>query len=72
MVRCKSTKDSLYGIGERIGEDTFANPHVRHFFTERYMRSLLGAFDILKIGESSATYENKKSAFIEAIAIKGK
>ena len=70
FIRCKSIHDPLYGKGERKGDHMFVDRHLRHFFSVTYMRSILSNFDILSIGESSASYDGKVSCFIDAIAKK--
>ena len=70
FVKCKSTKDCLYGKGERIGPDIFREGHVRHFFTPEYMKEMLGGFTILSLRTSSSAYHGKTSAFVSAVARK--
>ncbi len=70
FVKCKSTKDPLFGKGEKIEENTYFDGHLRHFFTEEYMQEILKDFRILEINEISLkkqTIGHKyKAAFIEA------
>ncbi len=68
FVKCKSTKDCLYGVGEEIGPDIFREGHVRHFFTPAYMKDVLGKFRLLSIRTSRSSYHGKTSAFVAAIA----
>ncbi len=70
FVKCKSIRDPLYGQGKKVGKDMFANPYVRHFFSKEYMSDTLQNFTILELEETTATYDGKDSAFIEAIARK--
>ncbi len=70
FVKCKSIHDPLYGQGEKVEEDMFANPYVRHFFSKDYMSKTLQNFTILDLEEANATYDGKDSAFIQAIARK--
>lgn len=54
MVRCKSTKDALYGKGEEIGKDMFVdNGKPRHFFTVAYLKEVLNEFKLLSIEEKT-------------------
>ncbi len=68
FVKCKSTKDCLYGAGEEIGPDIFREGHVRHFFTPAYMKEMLRDFNILSLRTSSSSYHGKTSAFVSAVA----
>lgn len=68
FVKCKSTKDCLYGIGERVGPDMYLSDHLRHFFTPEYLREVLAPFHVLTLKESSSAYHGKISAFVEAHA----
>lgn len=69
FIKCKSVEDSIYGKGEKLGEDLYMFGHQRHFFSEDYMRSVLGRdFEVLDIGSTSAEYDGKRSAFVEAVA----
>lgn len=71
FIKCKSTGDALYGVGEKIGPDMYyKNNHVRHFFSKEYMKEKLARFDLIKIRKTSSVYRHYKSAYIEAIATK--
>lgn len=70
FVKCKSTKDTYYGEGERVGEHMYVRSYLRHFFTPEYMRKQLNDFTVLTLDETAAEYDGKTSAFIEAVAIK--
>lgn len=70
FIKCKSTDDTLYGKGVRVGKDMYRKDHVRHFFTKEYMREKLLPFHVINIKKSSSVYRGHKSAFIEAIAMK--
>lgn len=69
---CKSTQDPLYGKGEKIENDMFENEgHVRHFFSEGYMRECLAdKFTIIELEEKTDLLYGKTSSFIECIAQK--
>jgi len=69
-LSCKSTNDTLYGQGEKMGTDTFLNGHIRHFFSEKYMRTKLEKFKIIDISEISGDYHGFNSTFIQAIVTK--
>lgn len=70
FIKCKSTKDSLYGIGQKGEADMFFYKHWRHFFTKNYMEKKLGDFSIVEIDESETSEYGFHSAFVEAIARK--
>ncbi len=70
FIRCKSIHDPFYGQGTKIGKDMFFLEHERHFFSCEYMREKLHHFDVLSLQETSSSYDQKKSFFIEAIARK--
>ncbi|NQV13437.1 MAG: class I SAM-dependent methyltransferase [Parcubacteria group bacterium] len=70
FIKCKSTDDSLYGQGKKVGSDMYDKGHVRHFFSKEYMAAKLKQFKIIKIRKTSSTYHLYKSSFIEAVAIK--
>lgn len=70
FVRCKSTKDVFFGEGERVGENMFLRGHLRHFFTPDYMRKQLKDFEVLLLEETTAEYNGRISAFVEAVARK--
>ncbi len=68
FVKCKSVEDPLFGRGKQIGPDTFRDDHVRHFFSKAYMRRQLESFHDVRIRKSSGTYDDHRSAYIEASA----
>lgn len=70
FIKCKSTEDLLYGQGKKIGENIYFKEHLRHFFTETYMKNKLKKFKILEIKKTSSVYFEYESNFIEAIASK--
>jgi len=70
FIRCKSVDDPLYGKGENEGEDMFRSDHLRHFFREEYMRSILENFEILSLDSSESSYHGKTSAFLSVVAKK--
>lgn len=74
FVKCKSVKDKLYGQGERIGPDMFKGNHIRHFFSEEYMRKKIdqSRLNVLDIQETEGQYGRHYAHFIEAYAQKGK
>lgn len=70
FVKCKSTDDALYGLGEKIGPDMYEKKHIRHFFSKEYMKEILSDFKIIKIRKTSSVYRHYKSSFIEAFVKK--
>ncbi len=70
FVKCKSTKDAYYGEGEKVGEHMYVRSNMRHFFTPEYMQKQLADFTVLTLDETSAEYDGKTSAFVEAVAKK--
>jgi cyclopropane fatty-acyl-phospholipid synthase-like methyltransferase len=70
FVKCKSVDDLLYGKGEKVGEDMYKEEHVRHFFSEDYMRECLSLFDVISVDKTSGVYLDYRSDFIEAVARK--
>lgn len=71
FIKCKSTDDALYGLGEKIEADMFClDNHVRHFFSKAYMKEKLLKFDLIKIRKTSSIYRFYQSSYIEAIATK--
>lgn len=70
FIKCKSVEDSLYGVGDKVGENMYRKSHLRHFFTKEYMKEKLHKFKIIKIRKTSSTYNVYKSSFIEAVAKK--
>jgi len=69
---CKSTKDPLYGKGEKIEKDLFENEgHIRHYFSDEYVRECLaGLFGITKLTSGKEHFYGSLSAFIKVIAQK--
>lgn len=70
FVKCKSTDDALYGVGEHVGKDMYVKGHLRHFFSEAYMKEKLVRFKLLEIKKTSSVYHLYTSSFIEAVAMK--
>ena len=75
FVKCKSTKDPLFGKGEKMGENLYRygktnTVMIRHFFTDDYMGELLKGFSQKHVSSSTAVYDGKESAFIDAVARK--
>ena len=70
FVKCRSTKDPLFGRGEEVGKNIYRTNWVRHFFTVEYMKKKLEIFEIVEVREASAAYDGKQSVFIDAIAKK--
>jgi len=70
FVKCKSTDDSLFGVGEKMGKNMYKKSHTRHFFSKEYMKEKLTKFKIIKIRKTSSTYNIYKSSFVEAVAKK--
>jgi len=69
FVKCKSVDDPLYGQGEKVGDDMFLLKYVRHFFSIDYMKEKLKDFEVIEIEATQSTYDEKTSAFIEAVAV---
>lgn len=68
---CKSPDDPLYGKGDKIEKDMFEADHVRHFFSEEYVKDLLSSgFEIKEIEKGEDVFYSKRSAFIKVIAKK--
>jgi len=67
---CKSTDDPLYGKGAKIESDMFENEgHVRHFFSEGYVSSLLDElFKIQELTNGDDKFYGNDSAFVKVIA----
>ncbi|MFA9288401.1 MAG: class I SAM-dependent methyltransferase [Weeksellaceae bacterium] len=70
---CKSTDDPHYGQGTEIDPDMYENKgHIRHFFSETYVRSLLAdKFEIVKLDSGKETFYGSESGFVKVVA-KGK
>lgn len=69
FVRCKSVKDPLFGVGERVGENMYRAEYVRHFFTPEYMRDVLSDFSDAAVSETTGDYFGD-CAFVDAAAVK--
>ena len=69
-MKCKSVDDPLYGQGEKVGGDMYVLEYERHFFSKEYMKEKLKDFIILELEETSDTYNERQSAFIEAVGRK--
>lgn len=67
---CKSTKDSLYVKGDKIEKDMFEyKGHIRHFFSEEYVRDCLGGnFRMEQMTSGNEKFYNRLSAYIKVIA----
>jgi len=71
FIKCKSTNDALYGVGEKIESDMFyKDRHIHHFFSKEYMKEKMAKFNLIKIRKTSSVYHSYKSSYIEAIATK--
>lgn len=76
FVKVKSTKDSLYGKGKKVGEDMYELNHVRHFFSREYLLGKAKNFKILSIRETMEKIEyarksiSEESVFLELIGEK--
>jgi len=70
FVKCKSIDDGLYGQGKKIAKDMYLREHMRHFFSEEYMRECLLGFEIVSLKKSSSQYDDLRSDFVEAMAKK--
>ncbi|MFP4645960.1 MAG: class I SAM-dependent methyltransferase [Candidatus Woesearchaeota archaeon] len=68
FIKCKSVEDPLYGQGEKVGEHMYKKGHLRHFFSEEYMKEKLRDFNILSVRKTSSEYHQYESNFIEAVA----
>jgi len=69
---CKSTSDPLYGKGTEIERDMYNHEgHIRHFFSEEYVRSLMdGGFEIDKMESGEEMFYGNDSAYVKVIARK--
>ena len=67
---CKSTNDSLYGEGEKMGMDMYKRKgKIRHFFSERYCRKILNElFMIEHIVEHKKVVYTRDSVVIRVFA----
>ena len=70
FIKCKSVEDALYGKGEEIEKDMYKKGHIRHFFSEEYMKEKLRNFKILEVRKTSSVYHQYESNFIEAVGTK--
>ncbi len=71
-VCCKSINDPLYGQGEKIEKDIYIkNGHVRHFFSEKYIKDLIkDNFEIVKLYSGTTKFYKSKAAFVKLVARK--
>jgi SAM-dependent methyltransferase len=70
---CKTPRDKYYGEGEPVGPNMFINNgHLRHFFTESYVRELVREDDYttIELTEAPDTGNDLSSGFISCIAVK--
>jgi SAM-dependent methyltransferase len=70
---CKAVNDQHYGEGSEIGKNIFVSSkgHLRHFFTESYVKELLaGGFEIDVLEEVEEEYVGDDSHIIRCIARK--
>jgi ubiquinone/menaquinone biosynthesis C-methylase UbiE len=70
---CKEVNDSLYGNGTEVEADMFElDGHVRHFFSEEYVRELLNIanFQIISIDKGHGQLYEHTSTFIKVVAKK--
>lgn len=67
---CKSTQDSLYGVGREIEKDMYEkNGHLRHFFSEEYVKACLsGKFEIDKLKSKDEEVYASNSSVVEVAA----
>ena len=67
---CKTTDDPLYGQGELLEKDMFnLNGHIRHFFSEEYVRECLkGDYTIELMTSGKERFGKEESAFVNVIA----
>lgn len=72
FVKCLSTKSSLYGQGEKLGENIYFYDHIRHFFSDTYMKETLesSGFKIDSIEDVQNTISGYTTNFLEGIATK--
>ncbi len=76
FVRCKSTKDPLYGVGTEIETGLFNNNgKLQHLFSIDYLKEKLAKFELIEIKETVEDHltmdkGNIKSYFVQAIAKK--
>jgi SAM-dependent methyltransferase len=70
LFLCKSVRDPLYGQGQEIEPDMFEREgHVRHFFSEAYARSCLGAdFEVLHIESGDVEFLGLPSSIVSVSA----
>jgi SAM-dependent methyltransferase len=68
---CKSIDDPLFGKGQQLEENMFDNGgHIRHFFDENYVKTLLGGYRIIKLENKRDALYGRPSAYIEVVAQK--
>ena len=71
-ICCKSTKDPLYGEGKELEKDIYVRDnHIRHFFSEEYLKDLIkNEFEIIKLWSGMTEFYKNKSAFVKLISKK--
>ncbi len=70
---CKSTADPIYGKGEKIETDLFElDGHIRHFFSEAYMKRMIDQADLSteKLVSGTEMIYSRMSGYVQCIAIK--
>lgn len=70
FVQCKSINDWEYGKGEKIDQDTFKHGHIRHFFSEDYMRNKVHKFNIDEFHHENFHHDGKINHIISVVASK--
>lgn len=67
---CKSIDDPLYGLGTELEKDFYEyKGHIRHFFSENYVRECLnGCFDVEKMESGKEKFYGNASAYVKVIA----
>jgi ubiquinone/menaquinone biosynthesis C-methylase UbiE len=67
---CKSVDDSIYGEGTEIEKDMFERKgHVRHFFSEEYVKSCLdNKFEIEIMKSEQKKLYDRQSGYVKVIA----
>ena len=70
---CKSTDDPLYGRGREIERDVYEADHIRHFFSEPYVRDVLAdQFEAESITARSGVLYGSPSSWLEVTALRPK
>lgn len=70
FVQCKSTKDWEYGKGEKIGKDIFKHGHIRHFFSNEYLKEKANKFNIIELYEEKSDKNGEINNIISLVASK--